>query len=259
MRSTRAKARPRPTPNAVPMTKASSASISVVARCGQMKPVDSQSHRRRARSLGRLKKNGSRIVSADRVCQLPIKKTKVKICSATMAPRPTLRRVLEVASVWSRRAGLSGLPSIVLPFDLVTQIGPDLAVEVHEFGVEANLGDVAGARQVDVVDALEPRRPGGEHNHLVGERDRLFEIVSDEEDGLPGFLPELEQLVLHDLARLHVERGERLVHQQDARIDDPALRHRDALAHAAGELMGETVLEAGETDAIDPAPGLIAR
>src|SRR5437879_6159021 len=233
MRSTRAKARPRPTPNAVPMTKASSASISVVARCGQMKPVDSQSQRRSAMSLGRLKKNGSRMPSAESVCQVPIRKTKVKICSATMAPRPSLRRVLEVASVSPRSDGLSGLPRIVLPFDLVAQIGPDLAVEAHELRIEADLGDVARARQVDIVDALEPRRPGGEHDHLVSERDRLFEIVGDEEDGLPGLLPELQQLVLHDLAGLHVERAERLVHQQDARVDDPALRHRNALAHAA--------------------------
>src|SRR5258707_14457554 len=160
MRSTRAKARPRPTPNNVPMTKASSASTSVVARWGQMKPVDSHSHRRSAMSLGRLKKNGSRMSSAEKACQVPIRKTKVKICSATMAPRPSLRRVLEVARVWSRRDGLSGLPRIVLPFDLVAQIGPDLAIEAHEFGVEANLGDVARARQLDVIDALEPRRPG---------------------------------------------------------------------------------------------------
>src|SRR6266404_9433828 len=158
MRSTRAKARPRPTPNAVPMMKASSASISVVARCGQMKPVDSQSHSRSAMSLGRLKKNGSRTPSAESVCQVAIRKTKVKICSATMAPRPSFRRVLEVASVSSRSDGLSGLARIVLPFDLVAQIRPDLAVEAHEFGVEANLGDVARARQLDVIDALEPRR-----------------------------------------------------------------------------------------------------
>ena len=49
--------------------------------------------------------------------------------------------------------------------------------------------------------------------------------------------PQLEQLVLHQLARLHVERGERLVHQQDLRIEDQHLRERHALAHAARELV----------------------
>src|SRR4029077_1927577 len=177
MRSTRAKARPSPTPNTVPMTKASSASISVVARCGQMKPVDSQSHSRSAMSLGRLKKNGSRILSADNPCQVAIRATKVKICRPMMVTRPTLRRMLDVARESSGRSMASVLSGIVLSFDLVAQIGPDLGIEAHEAGIEADLGDVARARQVDIVNALETRRAGGQHDDLVGKRDRLLEIV----------------------------------------------------------------------------------
>ena len=68
--------------------------------------------------------------------------------------------------------------------------------------------------------------------------------------------PQLEQLVFHQLARLDVERGERLVHQQDLRVEDQHLRERDALAHAAGELVRIAVLEAGEADAREPVARL---
>src|SRR6185437_5584883 len=60
---------------------------------------------------------------------------------------------------------------------LVAQIGPDLAIERGEFGVEADLDDIARARQRDVIVALDAPRPGGHHHHAVGERDRLFEVM----------------------------------------------------------------------------------
>ena len=61
-----------------------------------------------------------------------------------------------------------------------------------------------------------------------------------------------QQLVLHQLAGLHVERAEGLVHQQDLGLVDQRLGHRDALAHAAGELVRVAVLEAGQPDPVDP-------
>src|SRR3954452_25098553 len=159
------------------MTKASSASVSVVARCGQMKPLDSQSHSRSAMSLGRLKKNGSRILVAERICQVPMRATKVRTCRAMIRGRPALRRMLDVASVSSSGDAASGLSRIVLPFHLVAQIGPDPRIEAHEAGAEADLRNVARTREVDIVDALEPRRTGGEPDDPVGERDRLLEIM----------------------------------------------------------------------------------
>lgn len=42
---------------------------------------------------------------------------------------------------------------------------------------------------------------------------------------------------------LHVERGERLVHEQDLGVVDERGRESDALALAAGRLVGVTVLE----------------
>src|SRR5262249_49111571 len=52
-------------------------------------------------------------------------------------------------------------------------------------------------------------------------------------------------------ARLRVERAERLVHQQDLRIERERARDRGALLHAAREVRRKAVLEAGEPDEID--------
>ncbi len=47
-----------------------------------------------------------------------------------------------------------------------------------------------------------------------------------------------EQVVLEDPARLLVDGGEGLVHQQHLRIDRERAREPDALLHAARELSG---------------------
>ena len=67
-----------------------------------------------------------------------------------------------------------------------------------------------------------------------------------------------KQLGLHDLAGLRVERGERLVHQQDFRIDGERAGEIDALAHAAGELARVIVLEAFEPDELEQLHGALA-
>ena len=57
-------------------------------------------------------------------------------------------------------------------------------------------------------------------------------------------LPDAEQQLLHQLAGLVVERAERLVHQQHARVVGQRARQRDALLHAARQLLRVVVLEA---------------
>ena len=70
--------------------------------------------------------------------------------------------------------------------------------------------------------------------------------------------PDLQQLGLHELARLGVERGERLVHQQHQRIGRQRPRQVDALLHAAGQLRRIVALEAGEPDQLDEMLGPLA-
>ena len=98
-------------------------------------------------------------------------------------------------------------------------------------------------------------RPGRARHHrdAVAEQDRLVDRMGDEHHGLALVRPlhELQQFLLQDFAGLRVERGERLVHQQDRRVDGERAHQADALLHAAGELIGIMLLEAGEADEIE--------
>ena len=96
---------------------------------------------------------------------------------------------------------------------------------------------VARPRKVDrdrVEDASGPR---AHHHDDVGEIDRLGEAMRNEEHGLAGLLPDVEQVVAHAGAGLLVERRERLVHQDQARVLRQPARDRDPLAHAARQLV----------------------
>src|SRR2546428_1519253 len=96
------------------------------------------------------------------------------------------------------------------------------------------------------------RRTRGKDHYPVGQRNRLLEIVRDEYHRLAVGGPQLEQLVLHQLPRLNVERRKRLVHEQNLRIQDEHLRERDALAHSTGELVGVALVEPAEANARQP-------
>ena len=85
----------------------------------------------------------------------------------------------------------------------------------------------------------------------VGDRQRLLLVVRD----VDGRDPELELDAADLLAQLHahlrVERGERLVEQQHARLDRERARERDALLHPAGELMRIALARVPEPDQLE--------
>ena len=107
-----------------------------------------------------------------------------------------------------------------------------------------------GTRQSPMMRAL---GPGRHDDDAVGERDRLFEIVGDEQHRLAVGVPQFEQQIAHDLPGLRIERPERLVHQQDLGIADQHLRETDALALAARQHVRIAIAEAAETDRGEPA------
>ena len=82
---------------------------------------------------------------------------------------------------------------------------------------------------------------------------------------LCGRRPDPQQLGLHELAGLGVERGERLVHEQQLRVDGERPGQVGALLHAARQLVGVLVLEARQPDQLDqgharvPGPACAAR
>src|SRR5262252_7469055 len=74
-----------------------------------------------------------------------------------------------------------GVSGIALQ-DLVLHLVPDLRVQLDETWRKTYLIDVARPRQVDRIFPDRPsRRSGREHDHAVGERNGLLEIVRDEQ------------------------------------------------------------------------------
>ena len=74
------------------------------------------------------------------------------------------------------------------------------------------------------------------HRDPVAHRERLFLVVGHEDERDADLALDALQLELHRLAQLEVERAERLVEQQRARVVHERAGERDALLLAAGEL-----------------------
>ena len=96
------------------------------------------------------------------------------------------------------------------------------------------------------------------HCDSVRKEHRLIDGMCDEHDRAPvgrGTIlsPNAQQLLLQDDARLRVERGKRLVHQQHIGLVRDQARERDALPHAARKLMRILVLRPRQADQLDGA------
>ena len=122
-------------------------------------------------------------------------------------------------------------------------------------GTPASRGCRAGARSGSVDSITSVTRPGPRRHHDDAGReiDRLGDRVRDEADRLVGARPELQQLLVEVVAHDLVERAERLVHQEQVGVEGERTGDRGALLHAAGELPGIFLLEAGEVDEVDRA------
>ena len=100
-----------------------------------------------------------------------------------------------------------------------------------------------------------------EDDDAVGEQDRFFNVVGDDEDSLRGdglFLPELEEFGAEVFGGEDVQRGEGLVHEEDFGFDDESTGEANALTHAAGEFLGVGALEAVEADGIEHLEAALA-
>ena len=71
------------------------------------------------------------------------------------------------------------------------------------------------ARSTSTILAIRPGR-GRHGHHPVGEQNGLGDVVRHEHDGLLVGVPDAQELEAQLLARHGIERGERLVHEQDA-------------------------------------------
>ena len=83
----------------------------------------------------------------------------------------------------------------------------------------------------------------------LDEIDRFEHRVGDEHHGRAQRPPQRQQILVELEARDLVERGERLVHQQNLRLGDQRARDRDAHAHAARQFARIGVAEFCQADA----------
>src|SRR5438552_3995770 len=121
--------------------------------------------------------------------------------------------------------GSSGHPQVLSYFER-------LARELRRF----HEVDRARPRQRHVDHREHPPGHGVHDDDAIGEKHRLADAVRDEDDRLAALLPDAQQLEVHPLPRELVERSERLVHEDDRRVDHQHPAERGALLHAAREL-----------------------
>ncbi len=129
-----------------------------------------------------------------------------------------------------------------------------MRAQLGETRIGAQRIDVARPAERQVEHFLDAAGARAHHGDAVAEQDRLVDRVGDEHHGLALVLHDAQQLLLQHLAGLRVERGERLVHQHDVRIDRERAHQADALLHAAGELVGIVPLETVQADQIEIVP-----
>ena len=146
------------------------------------------------------------------------------ISSATLAavPLPHHRGIRRLAHAGT----VADVEAVHQPVDVVGDLRMGAALEriVAVGNVDRDLvDDAAGA--------------AAHHQHAVGQRDGLQQIVGDQQRGLAGALERLRQLALQHHAGLRVHRRERLVEQQHGRIDRERAGQRHALPHAARQLV----------------------
>src|SRR3984957_5532800 len=74
-----------------------------------------------------------------------------------------------------------------------------------------------------------------QYGNVVSEPQRLIQIVADEQDGLLDPILQRQQFALQLAADQRVQRGKRLIHQQNVRVRRKRARQADALLHTAGQ------------------------
>ena len=79
------------------------------------------------------------------------------------------------------------------------------------------------------------------HHQPVTDLQQQRQVVRDEDDAEPEFLAEPLDLVQDLPLHHHIQRGGRLVHDDDLRLERERHRDHDALPHAAGQLVREAI------------------
>src|SRR5947199_238706 len=167
-------------------------------------------------------------------------------------PRRKPKAIFEAASRpkksmsegYQTTAGAAGGTSSHRSQRLLADLAPELGAQRH------HLGRLHRARVLhrQVERRLDPSRPRGHDGHPGRQEERLVQAVRDEDHGLARAPPDVEQPLAHQEARLLVERAERLVHQEDLRVERERAPDRHALLHPARQLARVLLGKAGEAE-----------
>src|SRR6058998_1662291 len=134
--------------------------------------------------------------------------------------------------------------SLHRPQRLLADLAPELGAQRDELGRLHRARVVQG----EVQHRLDPPGARGHDGDPRREEERLVQAVGHEDHGLARPAPDVEEPLAHEHARLLVEGTERLVHQEDLRVDGERAADRDALLHAPGELTWVLLREALEAE-----------
>ena len=128
----------------------------------------------------------------------------------------------------------------------------DLVAQRREGGRVLHRARIArrgeGLDEIEVVARDDATRPRRHDDEMRAEKQGLFDGVGDEEDLLARTVPDVDEQLLHLLARQAVERAERLVHEEDGGVGGERAGDADALAHAAGQFIRGGVGEVLQAD-----------
>ena len=138
------------------------------------------------------------------------------------------------------------------------RIGHD-GVDVVDESFESRSLFASRARHVHLHLAADGAGIRAENHDAVGEEHGLFDVVGDQQNALgreSALLPEIADFTAEVLGGKDVERAERLVHHQHVGLHHEGAGEADALAHAAGELLGIGAFKAFEANHAERAEGL---
>ncbi|CEI76372.1 Putative uncharacterized protein [Pseudomonas aeruginosa] len=109
----------------------------------------------------------------------------------------------------------------------------------------------------------DPPRVRREQQDAVAHHQRLLDGVGDEQQGETHLFPQAQQFFLHLSPGQRVQRGERLVHQQDLRLHRQRPGDRHPRLHAPGQRVRVGLGEARQADLLEAfvgaSLGLVAR
>src|SRR4051812_41853715 len=206
---------------------------------GTSRPSRRRSHKESATALGGGKIQAGHGPSRATASQIP----------RTARTQPIRRAAREGATAdpCKRRASVAAVIAQLLAQGALRLDGQHLLDAPRE-PRDGGVLDLPRPRDVDRQDAQDPPGPRLHEGDAGTEHRGLADVVGDEDDGLPGVLPDADELGEEHVARLRVERAEGLVHEQHLRVAGEGAGQRHPLLHPSGELVDAGGREPREAD-----------